>query len=585
MNQDNDLNALTDDSEFLKQSPADDEPEDEAEAKPQTTEPPREPPPTPMAAEDGQAPEPAEAEVVDHDAQQEAEAIRRFEAFERHLKTEMERGGRILPCWEDVEAASEQAGISPAGPEVTAFIQQLLTSNAPIDRLLDAIKMSAGTLILSDQADAQRREEEANAREHETLAAMTVEIGGFLDAVGSGELSASEGREAIENLTKQMTDLVAGSQHEIDLMRQPVRYAEVRRRIQNLPPQVETDFHLYHPDNDEVVPLGFERGALNFVAGTTGGGKTQIQVSLAVDMARKYPDTTAWYLSYEESEERLTIRALSAALDEEWGAANRSIIRAGIQGEGRYFRGGRETYERFLTREPEFARLMDSRALQIRYVKYSAEALCGFLRSIAIDAPTVVFIDYVQLIHMRGGRYASSADELRRVCDLLRVTAVETGLALVIGCQFNRGVQNVGQMQLANIADASHIEKNANKVFGVWSGSKRQEPGEGRRGDEGVKSWLTPNRIYLRTLKARDEAPYTWGVYEMNANTGYVNHELVPYEEITKAEEEAAKTKQAKSKAKSDKKEISMFTPHPAVADPEWNRLNGNGDPFDDEKA
>jgi hypothetical protein len=78
-------------------------------------------------------------------------------------------------------------------------------------------------------------------------------------------------------------------------------------------------------------------------------------------------------------------------------------------------------------------------------------------------------------------------------------------------------------MEAQKLADASDIEKAANKVIGVWNGDKKPH---GKTDKEGVdhmkKRGIEKDRMYLEILKARDEQSDIWALYEYNGNRGFI---------------------------------------------------------------
>ena len=136
---------------------------------------------------------------------------------------------------------------------------------------------------------------------------------------------------------------------------------------------------------------------------------------------------------------------------------------------------------------------------------HSAEELQASHRDAGPDTG-FIGIDYIQLLSRENrDTYASRAEELKRICLDLKDLAVDKGIAIVAAAQFNRQVQFPNMMESQGLADASDIEKAANKVIGLWNGDKQP-----KLENKEAKAFMTARGIkegtmYLEVLKARDE--------------------------------------------------------------------------------
>jgi hypothetical protein len=98
-------------------------------------------------------------------------------------------------------------------------------------------------------------------------------------------------------------------------------------------------------------------------------------------------------------------------------------------------------------------------------------------------------------------------------------------------------------MELQRIADASDIEKAANKVVGLWNGSKK--PGTDKEAAKDLKEKrIEENRVYLEVLKARDERSGVSGLYAYNGNVGRIDKKPLPesYAGTTEPQENGSAT-------------------------------------------
>ena len=76
---------------------------------------------------------------------------------------------------------------------------------------------------------------------------------------------------------------------------------------------------------------------------------------------------------------------------------------------------------------------------------FKAENLCTAIRHLSESNNKIaaVFVDYIQLIYLEDASKAyGRQDELKRITDQLKQVAIDTGLVIVLGAQFNRDVRN-----------------------------------------------------------------------------------------------------------------------------------------------
>jgi len=75
----------------------------------------------------------------------------------------------------------------------------------------------------------------------------------------------------------------------------------------------------------------------------------------------------------------------------------------------------------------------------------------------------------VQLLNLPEGKYKtySRQEEIKEICIALKDVAVETGLPIILGAQFNREVVNQLRIHATKIGEAGDIERIANLIVGL----------------------------------------------------------------------------------------------------------------------
>ena len=310
----------------------------------------------------------------------------------------------------------------------------------------------------------------------------------------------------------------------------PTTKAEILEEIRNKPEALETGYTL-GPDT-----LRFQTGAFSIIAAPTGHGKTTWLINLLLDMAEQYPNKRHWLFSYEEGRSAIILKALNAYCNNHYSENNRRTIESYYKKDGdtSYFS---ENKTDFAQKEKLFWNLVEKGTINIISADYSAEELQRVIGE--LEGPDTGFIglDYIQLLY-RGNRdtYSTRAEELKRICLDLKDLAVNKGIAIVAAAQFNRQVQFPNLMESQGLADASDIEKAANKVIGLWNGDKQPKIKNNESKAFIQARGIKQGTMYLEVLKARDERSGDWDSYDYNGNRGTISKE--PRKKVVQAEKE-----------------------------------------------
>lgn len=311
----------------------------------------------------------------------------------------------------------------------------------------------------------------------------------------------------------------------------PPTRAEIIKEITDKPAALQTTYSLGQGDEK----LSFQTGGFSIIAAPTGHGKTTMLINIMMDLAQQYPTKRHWFFSYEEGRAAIAIKTLNAYCNNDYSTNNKRTIESYYKGDPSFFANYHDnSIKSFGTRLADFEDkakrfwgLVENGTINIIAADYPAEELAGAIAEIADGQTGFIGIDYIQLLTRKNrDQYASRAEELKRICLDLKDLAVEKGLAIVAAAQFNRQVLAPNMMEAQGLADASDIEKAANKVIGVWNGDKQPKTPapdakkfmQDRAIDEGS--------MYLEVLKSRDERSGDHATYEYNGNRGHVGRRM-----------------------------------------------------------
>lgn len=251
-------------------------------------------------------------------------------------------------------------------------------------------------------------------------------------------------------------------------------------------------------------------GAISTIAAPTSHGKTTMLVNLALNLVREYQDKQFYFFTYEESKEAVMINALNAYTNDALSYNNRKSISS-------YFRDSTTEYisahkrDSFIQHKEEFFRdLVDTGRLNIQYVNYDSDTLMEAIRYLKKTTNVGgIIIDYIQLLNLPEGKYKtySRQEELKNICISLKDTAVETGLPIILGAQFNRKVTNHLQLHPTNIGEAGDIERIANLILGMWNNHFAPIGTAEELKEINRQMMHVPGSIYTKVLKYRSGQP------------------------------------------------------------------------------
>jgi len=300
----------------------------------------------------------------------------------------------------------------------------------------------------------------------------------------------------------------------------PIKEDELRERQVNKPESLNSGYTI------GGEPLLLPSGAISILTAPTSHGKTTFLINLALNVAQAYPDKEAYLFSYEEDGDSILINTLNTYLDEEISSNNRRTLKS-------YFTTGSTEYtksqsrDKFTaTKDKFFKELIDTRRLNIHYSSYNSDTLIEAIRYLHKHAkPGAIFIDYIQLLNLPEGKYKtySRQEEIKEICIALKDVAVETGLPIILGAQFNREVVNQLRLHATKIGEAGDIERIANLIVGFWNNNFKPLATEGELNEINSKG-VAPDTLYTTILKNRGGRVGLEEILSFNGNTGKIKN-------------------------------------------------------------
>lgn len=383
-------------------------------------------------------------------------------------------------------------------------IKELGISKASLDETIEKIKYKKDKVI-----------QEAKLR---ALLDEAKDLQGKGDTEGALDLLPDKLRE-IRAISKTIT---------FDSLLIPVKESELKQRLQEKPISLSSGYF-----TEEGEDLLLPAGALTIFSAPTSHGKTTMLLNLALNTAEKYPEKEFHIFSYEEDRDSVILKALNIYTNERLSKNNsktlKSYYSAPEDEKYKYFdRSGEEAkFKEFEPKREEFFKdLIDSRRLNIHYVDYTSDTLLEAIEFLNNKTNIgAVYIDYMQLLR-KGNKtkYNRRDEELKDICLGIKDTAVNTGLPIILGAQFNRQVINHTGIHPTNIGEAGDIERIANTIIGFWNNNFK--PVDLKKNDIEDK-YLKENTFYCKVLKMREGKVGTEFLLNFAGNTGKIENNII----------------------------------------------------------
>jgi DNA primase catalytic core len=338
---------------------------------------------------------------------------------------------------------------------------------------------------------------------------------------------SGEVNKALELLDSKVKEVkLKDKATEFSSLMKPLKEDELKERQANKPESLNSGYTIEGED------LELPAGAISIFTAPTSHGKTTFLINLALNVAQKHPEKETYLFSYEEDADAILINTLNTYLDEEVSSNNRKTLKS-------YFSTGSTEYiisqsKDFFTAKKEkfFKELIETRSLNIHYSNYNSETLIEAIRYLHKNGkPGAIFIDYIQLLNLPEGKYKtySRQEEIKQICIALKDVAVETGLPIILGAQFNREVINHLRIHPTKIGEAGDIERIANLIVGFWNNNFLPLASEGEANEINQKiKGQSKDSLYVKILKNRGGRVGLEEILSFNGNTGKIKNSSGP---------------------------------------------------------
>ena len=355
------------------------------------------------------------------------------------------------------------------------------------------------------------RDKEAQAKEFKKLLSEATQL-----------QDKGETDKALELLDSKVKEVkLKDKATEFSSLMLPIKENELRERQANKPESLPSGYTI------GGEPLLLPSGAISILTAPTSHGKTTFLINMALNVAQSNPDTETYLFSYEEDGDSILINTLNTYLDEEISSNNRRTLKS-------YFTTGSTEYIKSQskdlftsTKDKFFRELIDTRRLNIHYSSFNSDTLIEAIRYLHKNAkPGAIFIDYIQLLNLPEGKYKtySRQEEIKEICIALKDVAVETGLPIILGAQFNRTVLNQLHLHATKIGEAGDIERIANLIVGFWNNNFKPLASEGELNEISNKGATTPDTLFATILKNRGGRVGLEEILDFNGNTGKIKN-------------------------------------------------------------
>lgn len=362
------------------------------------------------------------------------------------------------------------------------------------------------------------RDKEAQAKEFKKLLSEATQL-----------QNKGETNKALELLDSKVKEVkLKDKATEFSSLMIPIKENELKERLISKPESLSSGYTI---GGEELL---LPSGAISVFTAPTSHGKTTFLINLALNIATASPDKETYLFSYEEDGDTVLMNTLNTYLEEEISSNNRRTIRSYFTtGSTEYIKSQSRDY--FIAKKDEFFReLMETRRLNIHYTSYNSDTLIEAIRYLHKHAkPGAILIDYIQLLNLPEGKYKtySRQEEIKEICIALKDVAVETGLPIILGAQFNREVVNQLRIHATKIGEAGDIERIANLIVGFWNNNFTQLATEGELKEIGP---ITPDTLYTTILKNRGGRVGLTELLTFNGNTGKIKNAPKPDTDLFK---------------------------------------------------
>lgn len=258
---------------------------------------------------------------------------------------------------------------------------------------------------------------------------------------------------------------------------QPTTEAEMIERAKEIPETLVSGY-VVRDSMNQIQKLLIPSGKLTGIAGATNHGKSLLLLNTLLNVAKRYKDKRFILFTYEENADTIIqyllniyLRDLNLTInDPSVPTSNRLRLQEG-------FRGDYQNYNKSVLNEYQLRKAMffknyiENGRILIKYVDSDSSTLCKQIEYISRPQFNIggVFIDYFQCINPdESKRFPTRQEALKSICFELKDTANNTGLPIVLACQFNQEVQSPLDVQITKVGEAGDISRILAELWGIW---------------------------------------------------------------------------------------------------------------------
>lgn len=397
-----------------------------------------------------------------------------------------------------------------------------------IQQTLDGLD-SADTIEQWLESGRERKQRERAEKEYQQLLQQASRL--------ANEGKLNEAQKLQDRAAAVLAD--ADAERQYNELLKPTTKAAIVDGLKRLPDTLHTG--LYLGDQREENEIQLPAGAISIIAAPTSHGKTTMLVSMAVNAAKQNPHKKHLLLSYEEALEAITIKALSAYAGIEYSSNNKRTIQSYLT-TGKWYGYRDNELDDYKANEAAFFSMLEQGRLLVKYTDMYCETLCSSIRKMAKAGELgAVFIDYIQYLELENSqRRYDRPEEISKICRQLKDVAVDTGLPIILGGQFNRKVTDPTKLALANIGEGGDIERKAAYCLGFWNNdmpivrdvANMEEVAKISRGNtydiEGRKKNHSITAVVLKNRSGIGAQAGTSGLLSFNGNIGTITTKSEP---------------------------------------------------------
>jgi DNA primase len=239
-------------------------------------------------------------------------------------------------------------------------------------------------------------------------------------------------------------------------------------------------------------------GAMTFIAGRPGHGKTTMMLNLLVNMLNEYQEKNFYFFSYEEAKWRLSLKLIMNIAGVELHKDQN--FRAYIN----YFKEKKGAKNRIEKALKDFESYTQEGRLFLIDRAMSSDDLASTIHYLAERDDNVggIFIDYVQKIPSPAS-HSQRYLEIASVTETLRETTQSLNIPIIAGAQANRESSKGGNSTIIkkeHLRESGDIEQDANLILGIYNKAEAGVDG----GDDDRESQKKKVDLKVNVVKGRE---------------------------------------------------------------------------------